>query len=255
MKKCFVLGVGAQKSGTTWLHKYLSSNTNVNFGTYKEYHIWDALFIKECNGFAAREKNSFRYRLQNEYGAYEKYFSNLIYDGVNITGDITPSYSGLSADCFKLIREKIESSGFDLKVIFLMRDPFERCWSAVRMNQRNRSKKMELTEFEELKNSYRTRQFIFRTKYNLTIESLEKAFTKDQIYYGIYEEIFDHHKIEEISKFIGVQFRPEFSKEKFNTSPKMNHVAIALKDEIKEFYSDVYEFCFDRFPQTRLLWG
>lgn len=253
MKKIFVLGVGAQKSGTTWLHKYLSINVNVNFGARKEYHIFDYLYIKNCKGFVASKDDKLRHRLQNEEGAYEEYFSSLICNKVNITGDITPSYAGLPADCFRLIRSKIESSGFDLKVVFLMRDPFERCWSAVRMLRKR--EKIELSELDQLKAAYRSDNFIFRTAYNRTIEALETAFTKEQIYYGIYEELFSDQRIEEISKFIGVPFRPEFSSKKWNVSPKLSDAPVALKNEIKKFYSEVYEFCFERFPQTKSLWG
>lgn len=255
MKKCFVLGVGAQKSGTTWLHRYLADNVNVNFGVHKEYHIWDALYIKECHSFVASKEMSFAYRLQNDHGAYEEYFSSLIYDDINITGDITPSYSGLPVDCFRMIRRKIESSGFNLKVVFLMRDPFQRCWSAVRMARRDKKEKIDLAEIDELRAAYGSADFIFRTTYNRTIEAIESSFDRDQIYYGLYEELFDVKRIEEISKFIGVPCKPNFSGEKFNVSPKLSDESLFLKSEIKEFYSDVYEFCFERFPQTKSLWA
>lgn len=74
MKKTFLLGVGAQKSGTTWLYKYLSDNSNVSFGPLKEYHIWDGIYIKECANFLAKKEDKFRYALQNMGGAYEHFF-------------------------------------------------------------------------------------------------------------------------------------------------------------------------------------
>ena len=43
MKKIFILGVGAQKGGTTWLHRQLNSNQNIDLGFRKEYHILDAI--------------------------------------------------------------------------------------------------------------------------------------------------------------------------------------------------------------------
>jgi hypothetical protein len=252
MKKYFVLGVGAQKSGTTWLYRYLSNNENVNFGALKEYHIWDALHIKECKNFVAYKEDKLRYYLQNNNGAYEEYFASLICNGINVTGDITPSYSGLSVDCFRLIKRKVESIGFDLRVVFLMRDPFERCWSAVRMDRLK--KNVDITEIHQLRAAYRSADFFFRTAYNLTIEALESAFSKEQLYFGIYEELFEVQKIEEISNFIGVPFKPEFARKKFNVSSKMNDDAVILKSEIRDFYSEVYDFCFERFPQTKLLW-
>ena len=38
MKKTFLLGIGAQKAGTTWLYQYLSEHPNCDFTLGKEYH-------------------------------------------------------------------------------------------------------------------------------------------------------------------------------------------------------------------------
>ena len=51
MEKTFLLGVGCQKGGTSWLHNYLSKHPNTNMGFTKEYHIFDALYMPECNRF------------------------------------------------------------------------------------------------------------------------------------------------------------------------------------------------------------
>ena len=252
MDKTFLLGVGAQKSGTTWLYRYLSDNKNVNFGHRKEYHVWDALDIKECHKFIAPREDSLRYSLQNVEGAYENYFSDLISKDITLTGDITPSYSGLSVSALRVIRKKIESKGFDMKVIFLMRDPFERCWSAVRMRRRNGTGAS--TELEQLRASYKSPQFMLRTNYKHTILALESVFNKNQIHYGIYEELFQTQRIKELSDFLEVPFRPELAEKKFNISPKSDDEALVLAQEIREFYSGVYDFCLERFPQTKNLW-
>ncbi len=41
----FLLGVGAQKAGTSWLHQQLHSRPDANFGFCKEYHIHDVLTV------------------------------------------------------------------------------------------------------------------------------------------------------------------------------------------------------------------
>ena len=43
MTKIFILGVGAQKAGTTWLHSQLSTNNSIDFGFRKEYHVFDTI--------------------------------------------------------------------------------------------------------------------------------------------------------------------------------------------------------------------
>ena len=46
-KPIFVLGVGAQKAGTTWLHEYLASLPEVDLGFMKEYHVFDQNYVRD----------------------------------------------------------------------------------------------------------------------------------------------------------------------------------------------------------------
>ena len=41
----FLLGIGAQKAGTTWLHAQLNRRRDADFGFLKEYHVHDALTL------------------------------------------------------------------------------------------------------------------------------------------------------------------------------------------------------------------
>ena len=56
MKKIFILGVGAQKAGTTWLHRQLIKNSKFNFGHRKEYHVFDSI---ETLNEPSREKGNY----------------------------------------------------------------------------------------------------------------------------------------------------------------------------------------------------
>ena len=47
----FLLGVGAQKAGTSWLHQQLHQRSDADFGFLKEYHIHDALTIPKLERF------------------------------------------------------------------------------------------------------------------------------------------------------------------------------------------------------------
>ena len=47
----FVLGVGAQKAGTSWLHHQLASRADTDFGFLKEYHVFDVIFHSEYEYF------------------------------------------------------------------------------------------------------------------------------------------------------------------------------------------------------------
>ena len=114
-ERTFVLGVGAQKAGTTWLHSYVASSANANMGFTKEYHIWDAVCSPLCNNFRLHKHqlsklntlNYLRYCMQEIPGFYEGYFNSIFNSGAKITGDITPSYSVLTEGDFHKIKDKI----------------------------------------------------------------------------------------------------------------------------------------------------
>ena len=50
----FLLGVGCQKGGTAWMHRYLEASPQCDPGFRKEYHVWDALDLPA--GRLARER-------------------------------------------------------------------------------------------------------------------------------------------------------------------------------------------------------
>ena len=43
--KVFLLGIGAMKSGTSWLWSSVKNAPNVDFGCNKEYHVLDTLYL------------------------------------------------------------------------------------------------------------------------------------------------------------------------------------------------------------------
>ena len=111
----FVLGLGTQKAGTTWLHRHLASMPQVDMGLIKEYRIWETRYLAyghltqpTIKNFLRRpQKEWLRWRMLRRPGVYEAYFKQLIGSGITHTGDITPDYSGLSAEHLSEIRERL----------------------------------------------------------------------------------------------------------------------------------------------------
>lgn len=265
--RTFVLGVGAQKAGTTWLHQYLAGYPCADFGMHKEYHIWDAVFLESCAEFkvapetlitdsspllTANDPNILRYSMQQFPGVYPGYFANLLSGEKWLTGDITPAYAGLSVAALHQVKGLMVSAGMQVKVIFLMRDPFERCWSAVRMYKRTTA--MAGSDEDCLAQCYRSEQFRFRTAYDETIQRLEQVFPSDAIFYGFYENLFTKATLDRLSDFLGIAPNYSAIDQRFNQSPKSERCRPELKAAVKNFYSDVYAYCHERFPGTRALW-
>lgn len=261
-KKLFLLGVGAQKGGTTWLFNYLESSGVVATNAIKEYHIWDA--VENVPGSVRRRVSKeqaerdagmqIRYFLQQSPENYFNYFSLLLDRlSMRITCDITPSYSALSAPTLQTIRQGFEKRGIETRAVFLIRDPVERCWSSARMKSINFTGSAEVSDAQVLAHA-ETAETQVRTRYGATILRLESVFDPSQIYVGLYEEMFEPQRLAELSAFCQVPFRPDFVEKKLNPSPKIAPLGDETRTKIARRYRMVYDFIAARYPQAQQLW-
>lgn len=271
MSKTFVLGIGAPKSGTTWLHSYLASMPGFARGFQKEYHIWDAVHVPEARRFLVGEgrpilaaSQLLRREMQRHPSAYFDYFSTLFkQDGATHAADITPSYCALSGGQLASIYDGLCSRGLDVRIVFLMRDPVERCWSMLRMFRADiglqkvhanldysRDDDQLLLEYAISDNAR------VRTRYDLTLASLgESGIPLRNIHVGFYETMFEDAPLAELSNFLGVHYRPALAKQKVHVSPRTNDISDETRKKVALLYSNVYEKVAIRFPLTRRIWS
>lgn len=261
-KPVFVLGVGAQKCGTTWLYQVFQRQAWADFGELKEYHVWDALTCDLCAGFLVPEdlrdqpELALRWRLQQSEEAYLDYFIDKVAGQAHVTGDITPSYSMLSEDTFRHLAQLLD--GFNMKVVFLMRDPVERMWSSFRMEKRlseKRGKKVDSQQMVDffLSNILEPNAYQ-RCNYAKTIENLGRVFDSQALWFGFYESLFQAEAIASLSAFIGFPIENPHFDHKANPSPKVR-LPHEVRCEAKKILAPIYDFCAQRFPETMVLWG
>ena len=131
-----------------------------------------------------------------------------------------------------------------------MRDPVDRCWSAVRSVLRNQKNVDE----QVLEKVYSNEQYQFRTRYEIICERLRNVFAEEELYFGFYETMFDDGELERISKFLSIPVNFEYRNKQVNVSPKINQISVDLRERIKSFYSDTYNYCFENFEETKLIW-
>lgn len=244
-------------------------------GFRKEYHVLDAINLPSCASFRSESvarakrrlrgwmplgqsaKNDIRHALlYSDVAEYYGYFSSLVdFEGIHLTGDITPSYAGLSPDVLRDVRAELINRGFDVRVVFLMRDPVKRCVSAMRMHRR----KFAVTDPDEnrtLRDLYASPDFEMRTRYDLTMQSMEAAFPQDEIMHLFYEELFSRNAIESVCRFLGLKFiEPDFDK-KINVDQSKFKLSSELLDQVAEHYAPVYRSVIDSFGLERVgaLW-
>lgn len=265
-KRTFILGLGNQKCGTSWLHKYLCQSNKFVVGYAKEFHVWDRrdipLFSDKKTRLNLRTLISPKryqcYRMENSDDYYFSYFNKLMSGEKVVSADITPSYSGLRACRLEFIKQKFAEREVDTKVIILVREPLSRIKSAVRFNldRGNHSEGIKLLEndFESALNQYyKTEHCLIRTKYEKIIKEAESVFSKDSIYIGFYENMFEKNEVERLSKFLQIEPKFEFAKVEVNkTRNAVSDTDIDLK--VKQYYGDTYEYFFKNHPISNKLW-
>ncbi len=233
----FLLGLGVQKAGTTWLHDYLTSSPVAEFGFKKEYHVWDlrsqmgekarANFLKALSGRLANARNPSGYSKAAMRAAfignpefYFDYFSQILHcPGINLTGDITPNYCLLPEDELSVIRDGFISRGIRVKALLLLRDPVFRFRSMVRMH--NRAQKVSLSadaEFRLLLEKQMSGADSLRSNYRDIISRSRAVFGEDLLI-SFYEELFNPQAVAMICEFLEIPFHlPDLDK-KVNASP------------------------------------
>jgi hypothetical protein len=292
--KTFVLGVGGQKAGTTWLHDYLDGLPDTDFGFTKEYHVWDSLcqpplrrathVVRDTalrlttiarkmtrGGAGVQGIEADWLHIQRKLRAswfvlfperYFAYFDSLLQrPGVSLTGDITPSYAGLSEEKLRSIRDRIRARGIEVRVLLLMRDPVERCWSEVRMLRRNAEKRgrigtprglLSADEEAHLRNAYNSRTSRTRTRYDATIAAMEGVFAPEEVLYGFFEQLFREETVRELCDKLGVGYRQPAFDVAVNESEKDADISLELRAEIANYYGDTYRNIAARFGEERI---
>lgn len=259
-KPIFILGVGAQKTGTTWLHAQLAKSPMIDFGFKKEYHVWDAVF-KDIHKFprsdrdtSERPNQTLLRLMQRNEGVYETYFRDLIRDEISMTGDLTPSYSMLNSKAFTEIKMRLEKAGFSVKVLFIMRDPVARVWSAYQMVQRAQTKDGSANTIKDFDTYMRHPTTMARTRYDHTVRELRASFNSDELFIGFYETLFEQETQKKLAEFLQIDAGNFDSQQRINASTAQSMPATDFKS-CREVYADVYKFCNKEFPETKKLWA
>ena len=231
----FLLGVGAQKAGTSWLHQQLNSRPDTDFGCLKEYHVHDARTIAELKRFRQLQYKPLRPRSWVQPRSwlrqwfihhprhYTEYFNWLLKRPrlrgaqIRLTGDITPSYALLSAGTLKEINTNFQERGIPVKPVFLMRDPIERLISSQRMKLRKQGLRDAATEVATLRKRVAKGRGL-RSNYGQTLDSLDHAFGLNHCFIGLFETLFTETTYAELCRFLEIPYLEPAWGEKVNVS-------------------------------------
>ncbi|WP_165831899.1 MULTISPECIES: sulfotransferase domain-containing protein [Gammaproteobacteria] len=273
--KRFLLCVGAQKGGTTWLWHALQKHKDVDLGFTKEYHFFDALYHEEqrfrLNADERAEQAAIstgtkpeHLQLLMEFYAkpecYYQYFKKVLSQpGITLTGDFTPSYSMLSEENFRHIRASLIESGFDVKVVFIMREPYDRVWSACRMHKKNNPELYrndsgaEMSEEEYLNKNFDRKDIWMRTQYHQTVKALQNAFPKQDVQFLLYEDLFSECSLSQLFDFLGLslhEVKIDFTP--INKTKRAEVISLETISSVREHYAPVVDTLDALLPELRV---
>jgi hypothetical protein len=205
--------IGAQRAGTTWLHRVLGQHPALWFPPIKELHYFNQLARKrtwldagERRRVKLRNLKSFdRWHLSYLLGLRsDEWYARLFYVAQRrglVAGEITPSYAVLNEEGFRRIRRLNR----DIKLIFVMRDPVDRAWSTV-TNAYRKGRLNRLTLTDTLAWAAST-EVSARSNYLATIKQVEAVFPNEQFFCGFFDDLRDQPEqlVSRLVSFIGVE--------------------------------------------------
>jgi len=167
----------------------------------------------------------------------------------------TPAYCTLSIADLTYARKILKEEGFNIKTIFIARDPFKRCWSAARMNIGNNflNKEGSIQKAHEwFKKRMFSKPYQSRTRYEDTITNIQKSFSNGRVYIDIFERIFCgniSNNLQTIFEYLGLEpLTKQLEVKKFGNLKLPE--STQYKDIFYKKYQNNYDFIYKNFPDT-----
>lgn len=263
------LGIGAQRSSSTWLYENLKKHPEIWVPPLKEIHFFDTLGEKRI------ETKAYRRHFKRRVWAYflsiikprSNQYTNLGWDydyffkkrGVEwyravfrpeigqIAGEITPAYATLD----KNIVQDIYILNPKLKVIFFMRDPIERVWSgAIKGLARDKKKSAKTIPQAAFMEKITSTGAMLRGDYLRTLEIWESVFPSEQIHIDFMDEVREspQNVLLRVFRFLGIsddgKYIPAGARQKKNST---DGYKIPIPPEIELYLAKIY------LPELRIL--
>lgn len=265
-RKTFVLGVGAQKAGTSWLFQYMRSLRYSKMPDHKEFHVWDALDSPKARKYLGpdipRHAHDARVReMVDDPDVYFDYFCSHFSEG-RITGDITPNYAGLSVERLRMIEAGFAERGVRVKSVLLLRDPVSRCVSAFRMVRARRDERKGRTLTPEQMESMFLRYAMseeceVRTRYERTWLRNDEVMGTRRVHVELFEQLFTESAMNGLDRFLGSYGWHGKARQYVNPGNFEQKwiPSLEARTDVARNYRSTYDFVVGRRPEVQDLWS
>lgn len=283
--------IGAQKAGTVWLGTYLFTHPQVWANPVRALHHFDRLYAPEWAPSFANTADRLLARMaraeqdldaladQNERkrrGAviqqkreaieavaalaaiadpaeanrcYARYFADRVASGCDAYGEVTPSYALVPHAGYEAILQAFPTARF----VFVLRDPVDRFWSGM---SHASSVNRDGAPAADAEGQYRQEGNVSRSRYDLTLQTLDAVVPPDQLLTIFYEDLLDDtctDVLRELTDFLGIDpkhaDRSTFAQSEPPVQPTPEQI-----DEAMELLAPTYDDAAKRFDRLPSRW-
>ncbi|WP_143741902.1 sulfotransferase domain-containing protein [Thiorhodovibrio frisius] len=263
------LCIGAQKAGTSWLYKQLKQHPEIWMPPVKELHYFDHLFCKGNRSWTTGHirravfgslKWHVNHGIEPDFD-YIRYLSGLASGEMfteqwyrtafdrpgakgKVIGDITPEYCTLPLDGVHYVKQLL---GDNVRIIYIIRDPYERALSQLRMNVERRGigesssidEWLAAADFDAIENRGNYAEYIPRWK---------SVFASGQVKIMPFDLIKADpcHFLRELERFLELEISHEYdsAKEPVHQTKKYK-IPSVISEKIRELASSQEKFYSD----------
>ncbi|MCB1866203.1 MAG: sulfotransferase [Chromatiales bacterium] len=228
----FFVCIGAQKAGTTWLASVLARHPEVFFTPVKEIHYFDSVHLGSrhlSEALRAVRLRKFYRRLAanpgrlRELAAQRRWYRDYrrgpiddawyvrLFDRAHrgsawLAGEATPEYAALGQAGLTHLSGLAPRA----RLLFIMREPVARAWSAVQHHCRRRRVRAEALTVEAVDAIVNDAEFVQLGDYAATLSALAAVFGPAQVWLGFHEDLHEDRQaaIEGICGFLSIPAAP-----------------------------------------------
>lgn len=175
------LGLGAPKSGSTWLHHNLDAHPDVFVPPEKELHYFCHFHHRSIRWYAGKFAAA----------------------GERVRGEITPNYASLEPRLVDEVADLMPR----LKLLLMMRNPIDRAWSHAQMNlARQQNRPVDAVPAHEYIAHFRSLHSIESGDYVEIVDRWTLRFPDAQLWFGTYDAMVSSPKdlLTSVFEFLGV---------------------------------------------------
>lgn len=265
----YFVGIGAQRSGTTWLGQYLRDHPDVGFSPLKEVRFFDSKYVDGLKGIVnspLQRKLALRGLLgelarrplivpelalrlpgvmAHKNKAYQS-FMRRVAKGRKIGGEISPSYALLDEKAIAEMDELLERPRYLLS----LRNPADRLRSEASFRRNRLGADGDIDQGDAAAMFARRLEESPHLNFAGTVQRYDKVVGPERFKVFFYEKLFDPETQQEvldgITDFLGIAHRKGDTGKRVNASPKLEHDDGERK-LLVDALADQYRFAETRF--------